>query len=44
MNNYAYLVTDEPSKDSVVIDPAHPPEYAGPKTSQAPTAILTLTP
>lgn len=25
-NNYAYLVTDEPTKKSVVIDPANPPE------------------
>ncbi|KAL8763685.1 MAG: hypothetical protein Q9184_000580 [Pyrenodesmia sp. 2 TL-2023] len=26
-NNYAYLVTDEASKDAVIIDPANPPEY-----------------
>jgi hypothetical protein len=26
-NNYAYLVVDEASKDAVIIDPAHPPEY-----------------
>ncbi|KAF1996782.1 hydroxyacylglutathione hydrolase [Amniculicola lignicola CBS 123094] len=25
-NNYAYLVTDDQSKESVIIDPAHPPE------------------
>ncbi|BDD55947.1 hypothetical protein MAP00_001428 [Monascus purpureus] len=25
-NNYAYLVTDEPTKNSVLIDPANPPE------------------
>jgi glyoxylase-like metal-dependent hydrolase (beta-lactamase superfamily II) len=25
-NNYAYLVTDEPTKKSVIIDPANPPE------------------
>ncbi|EED22924.1 hydroxyacylglutathione hydrolase, putative [Talaromyces stipitatus ATCC 10500] len=25
-NNYAYLVTDEPTKQSVIIDPAHPEE------------------
>lgn len=25
-NNYAYLVTDEKSKDAVIIDPANPPE------------------
>ncbi|KAM0107141.1 Cytoplasmic glyoxalase II [Aspergillus fumigatus] len=27
-NNYAYLVTDEPTKESVIIDPANPPEVA----------------
>ena len=26
-NNYAYLVTDDESKDAVIIDPANPPEY-----------------
>ena len=26
-NNYAYLVTDEPTKQSVIIDPANPPEW-----------------
>jgi hydroxyacylglutathione hydrolase len=25
-NNYAYLVTDEPTQQSVIIDPANPPE------------------
>lgn len=25
-NNYAYLVTDNKSKDAVIIDPANPPE------------------
>ena len=25
-NNYAYLISDEPSKDTMVVDPAHPPE------------------
>ncbi|KAK5167798.1 Cytoplasmic glyoxalase II [Saxophila tyrrhenica] len=25
-NNYAYLVTDEKSKDAVIIDPANPSE------------------
>lgn len=25
-NNYAYLVTDDKSKDAVIIDPANPPE------------------
>jgi hydroxyacylglutathione hydrolase len=26
-NNYAYLVTDEPTKQSAIVDPAHPEEY-----------------
>ena len=26
-NNYAYLVTDDKSKEAVIIDPANPPEY-----------------
>jgi len=26
-NNYAYLVTDEKSKDAVIIDPANPSEF-----------------
>lgn len=26
-NNYAYLVSDEKTKDAVIIDPANPPEY-----------------
>ncbi|PGG96431.1 hydroxyacylglutathione hydrolase [Blastomyces parvus] len=25
-NNYAYLISDEASKDAMVVDPAHPPE------------------
>ena len=25
-NNYAYLISDELTKDAMVIDPAHPPE------------------
>jgi len=25
-NNYAYLVTDDKTKESVIIDPANPPE------------------
>lgn len=25
-NNYAYLVSDEKTKDAVIIDPANPPE------------------
>ena len=27
-DNYAYLVVDDKSKDAVIIDPAHPEEYA----------------
>lgn len=27
-NNYAYLVTDEKTKDAVIVDPANPSEYA----------------
>jgi hydroxyacylglutathione hydrolase len=27
-NNYAYLVSDEKSRDAAIIDPANPPEYA----------------
>jgi len=27
-NNYAYLVTDDATKETVIIDPANPPEYA----------------
>ena len=26
-DNYAYLVTDETTKDSVIIDPAYPKEF-----------------
>jgi hydroxyacylglutathione hydrolase len=26
-NNYAYLVSDDETKDAVIIDPANPPEY-----------------
>jgi glyoxylase-like metal-dependent hydrolase (beta-lactamase superfamily II) len=27
-DNYAYLVIDDKTKDAVIIDPAHPDEYA----------------
>lgn len=27
-NNYAYLVTDDKTKEAVIIDPANPPEHA----------------
>ena len=26
-NNYAYLVSDDKTKEAVIIDPANPPEY-----------------
>ena len=26
-NNYAYLVTDDKTKDAVIVDPANPSEY-----------------
>ncbi len=29
-NNYAYLVSDDKTKDAVIIDPANPPEYQVP--------------
>ncbi|PGH05159.1 hydroxyacylglutathione hydrolase [Polytolypa hystricis UAMH7299] len=33
-DNYAYLITDEPSKTAMVIDPAHPPEVIPVLTSR----------
>ena len=35
-NNYAYIVTDEPTKQSVIIDPAHPEECVGSNWHQSP--------
>ena len=29
-NNYAYLISDDETKDAVIIDPANPPEYVVP--------------
>jgi len=29
-NNYAYIVSDEATKEGVIIDPANPEEYAPP--------------
>ncbi|KMU82011.1 hydroxyacylglutathione hydrolase [Coccidioides immitis RMSCC 3703] len=26
-NNYAYLISDEPTKDAVIVDPANPPDH-----------------
>ncbi len=38
-DNYAYLVTDDKTKDSVIIDPASPDEYDGNFSS---TKIISL--
>ncbi|RDK36866.1 glyoxylase [Aspergillus phoenicis ATCC 13157] len=42
-NNYAYLVTDEPTKESVIIDPANPPEVAPTLKSQIDAGKIKLT-
>ncbi|ODM18077.1 hypothetical protein SI65_06865 [Aspergillus cristatus] len=42
-NNYAYLVTDEPTKHSVIIDPANPPEVAPMLKSQIKNGTIELT-
>lgn len=42
-NNYAYLVTDEPTKHSVIIDPANPPEVAPVLNSQIKNGTINLT-
>ncbi|GAB1196893.1 hypothetical protein APSETT444_006172 [Aspergillus pseudonomiae] len=42
-NNYAYLVTDEPTKQSVIIDPANPPEVAPVLKSQIADGKIDLT-
>ncbi|KAG2416381.1 hypothetical protein HFD88_007596 [Aspergillus terreus] len=42
-NNYAYLVTDEPTKKSVIIDPANPPEVAPELQSQIKAGKIDLT-
>jgi len=39
-NNYAYLVSDEATKDAVIIDPANPPEYV--LTATTPSSALTF--
>ncbi len=41
-NNYAYLVTDEKSKDAVIIDPANPSEYAKSSRSLIASAYTNL--
>ncbi|KAL4901575.1 hypothetical protein BDW74DRAFT_159738 [Aspergillus multicolor] len=42
-NNYAYLVTDEPTKQSVIIDPANPPEVVPELESQTKAGKISLT-
>ncbi|CAG8075376.1 unnamed protein product [Penicillium salamii] len=42
-NNYAYLVTDEPTKQSVIIDPANPLEVAPVLKSQIGAGKINLT-
>ncbi|CRL27639.1 Beta-lactamase-like [Penicillium camemberti] len=42
-NNYAYLVTDESTKKSVIIDPANPPEVAPELKSQIASGKIDLT-
>ncbi|KAF7122129.1 hypothetical protein CNMCM5793_000085 [Aspergillus hiratsukae] len=42
-NNYAYLVTDEPTKESVIIDPANPPEVAPELDAQINAGKIKLT-
>ncbi|KAI9928182.1 hypothetical protein ASPWEDRAFT_39018 [Aspergillus wentii DTO 134E9] len=42
-NNYAYLVTDEPTKRSVIIDPANPPEVAPVLNEQINAGKIDLT-
>ncbi|KAL1986507.1 hypothetical protein VTN96DRAFT_6266 [Rasamsonia emersonii] len=41
-NNYAYLVTDEPTKESVIVDPANPPEVAPVLKSQIDAGKIKL--
>jgi len=41
-NNYAYLVTDEPSRESVILDPANPPEVAPVLQSQINAGKINL--
>ena len=39
-NNYAYLVTDDKTKDAVIIDPANPPEYVANRIHHAMVLIV----
>ncbi|KAF2743226.1 glyoxylase [Sporormia fimetaria CBS 119925] len=42
-NNYAYLVTDDKTKDSVIIDPAHPPEVLPVLDEKTSSGAINLT-
>jgi hydroxyacylglutathione hydrolase len=42
-NNYAYLVTDDATKDSVIIDPANPPEVTPVLKDQVSSGKINLT-
>ncbi|EUC49955.1 hypothetical protein COCMIDRAFT_83160 [Bipolaris oryzae ATCC 44560] len=42
-NNYAYLVSDDKTKEAVIIDPAHPPEVLPVLKEQTTTGGLKLT-
>lgn len=43
-NNYAYLVSDDASKEAVIIDPANPPEYLPPPSFKSHTYRLNQSP
>jgi hydroxyacylglutathione hydrolase len=42
-NNYAYLVTDDKTKETVIIDPAHPPEVLPVLKEQSDSGKIKLT-
>jgi len=42
-NNYAYLISDESSKEAVIVDPAHPPEVIPALKSQLDEGKIKLT-
>jgi hydroxyacylglutathione hydrolase len=42
-NNYAYLVTDDATKDSIIIDPANPPEVTPVLKDQVSSGKINLT-
>lgn len=41
-NNYAYLISDEPSKDAMIVDPANPPEVSPVLKSQIDAGKINL--